>query len=388
MSYQQAVWAWNQHLRAGGVTPWREWLRTRPEGGGTDDPHVPAAWVPPGAAQLEFVRLAALLGAHDPRFVRLADLATGRSGPGRGLAQQPLWWPPDVPGRRFGAPPVDPSQVPAEELVRVGVGALVELLLAVPEPPPRVRRRSRTARWRSGYVVEGAPVTRSALRRSLAEQGYAEGGRRPRVLLAVEPFDDLLAQVWSARVQRGAAVRWHGFVRRWAGRAALPPAADLPALARSWADRVGVDRVHVLVGADSSFDPAAAVRPAGRREEGVAGPEPEVRDLSPAAVDVLRRVNAVLSVRVAPERQRSVLPGLVDDLARVAPPGPGLTVPPPFQDWARSRAERIADELRSGDYPVHGSLEGILPRVAGLRTHPSRQDALAVVLAACLRQVR
>jgi hypothetical protein len=146
--------------------------------------------------------------------------------------------------------------------------------------------------------------------------------------------------------------------------------------------------VHVLVGADSFFDPAAAVRPAGRPEEGVAGPEPEVQDLSPAAVDVLRRVNAVLSVRVTPERQRSVLPGLVDDLASVSPPGPGLTVPRPFQDWARSRAERIAEELRSGGYPVHGSLEGILPRVAGLRTHPSRQDALTVVLTACLRRVR
>jgi hypothetical protein len=266
--------------------------------------------------------------------------------------------------------------------------------------------------------VEGAPVTRSALRRALAEQGYAEGGHRPRVLLAVEPFDDLLAQIWSARVQHGAAVRWHGFVRRWAGRSALPPAADLPAIARSWADRIGVERVHVLVGGDRSSDPAAAaaallggsrrrlpaadrgvgrpvrqvVRRAGRRggrsEEGVAGPEPEVRDLPPAAVDVLRRVNAVLSVRVAPERQRSVLPGLVDDLASGATPGPGLTVPRPFQDWAGSRAERITEELRSGGYPVHGSLEGILPRVGGLRTHPSRPDALAVVLAACLRQVR
>jgi hypothetical protein len=105
-------------------------------------------------------------------------------------------------------------------------------------------------------------------------------------------------------------------------------------------------------------------------------------------VDVLRRVNAVLAVRVPPQRQQSALPGLVDTLAAAAPPGPRLTVPRPFQDWARGRAERIAEDLHSGGYPVHGSLEAVLPRVEGLRTRPSRQDALAVVLDACLRHVR
>jgi len=111
------------------------------------------------------------------------------------------------------------------------------------------------------------------------------------------------------------------------------------------------------------------------------------RDLSPSAVDVLRRVNAVLSVRVPPHRHASVLPGLVGSLAE-AKPGPGLTVPQPFWAWARRRAERVIEDLHAGGYPVHGSLEGLLPRFEGLRTHPSRQDALAVVLDACLRRVR
>ena len=77
------------------------------------------------------------------------------------------------------------------------------------------------------------------------------------MLLLAEPLDAALAQVWSARVQRGAAVRWRGFVQRWAGRRDLPPSADLPALARLWAERVGPEP-----GARRRRRPAARTGPA------------------------------------------------------------------------------------------------------------------------------
>lgn len=387
-AYEQAAWSWTEHLRAGGRTTWTDWVAS----GKGADATVPAGWVVPAAAQLELLRRAALRSPDDPRLAGLADLVLARSGPGRGLAQQPLSWVGPREGRRFGAPAVDPSDVPVEELVRVGVGALTELLLRSPARPaaaPTPRRRRFTGT--PAFALAGAPVTTSVVRRGLAVAGHVEGGRSPEVVLLAEPFDRTLAQVWSARVQRGAPVRWPGFVRRWSGRPELPPSADLPALARTWAEQVGPARVHVVV-APAGPDPAVRAvagllgldERAGRRRG--PAPEPRWKDLSAAAVDVLRRVNAVLNVR-APEPTRgpvvralvAALSGEPDDLT-----GPALTVPDPFRSWALDRARAQAEAIRAGGYPVHGDLDRIVPRIEGLPTRPRDSDVLRVVLDACL----
>lgn len=378
--YEQAAWSWTQHLRGGGTTPWAEWVAADRAAGA-----VPAGWTVPGAAQLELVRRLALAGSHHDRLPSgLADLVLGRSGPGRGLAQQPLSWPGH--GSRFGAPPVDPAAMPDEELIRVGVGTLTELLLRGPagpreHRPPRRRLFTRTP----AFTLTGAPVTTSAVRRALAAAGHVEGGNPPRVVLVAEPFDVVLAQVWSARVQRGAPVRWPGFVERWSGRHELPPSADYPALARLWADRVGAAEVHVVV---APGDADAAVRETARvlgvrvgRPRAV--PEPRWRDLSPSAVDVVRRVNAVLNVRSSGDRRAAVVRSLVAALATAGPRHP-LTVPEPFRDWAGTRAAGLADDLRAGGYSVHGDPDRIVPRFEGLPTRPRPADVLGVVLAACL----
>jgi hypothetical protein len=372
--YEQAVWSWTEHLRHGGTRPWTDWLSSQRD----SDAVVPAGWPVPGAAQLELVRrLATVSSLGEPAFTRLADLVLGRSAPGRGLAHQPLVWPDRPPGRRFGAPPVDPGAVPVEELLRVAVGSLAELALRV----PAVRERSPRRGWLSrdpGIEVVGAPVTAAVVRQRL---GLAprRSGRPSLVIVMVEPFDRLLAEVWSARVQRGAPVRWPGFVRRWSGRAGLPPAADLPALARQWADRVGGEKVH-LVSADG--DPAAAVAEAlGLAPQRHAGSSPRLRRLSPQAVDLCRRVNAVLAVRVDEERHRTAVAGLVSALA-CSGPGEGLTVPRRRRRWARSRAQGLAEALRSGGYRVHGDLGRLVPTFAGV-AGPDRGEELAVALSAC-----
>ena len=391
-SRERAAWSWTEQLRSGGSTPWSAWLAEERAG---DAAGPPAGWSPAGAAQLELVRrLAAAVGdgPSGPAFTRLADLVLSRSGPGRGLAEQPLASPGGgevAPHRRFGAPPVDPADVPVDELVRLAVGTLTELLLAgplVPEPAtPRRRLLTRTPAFR----LAGAPVTTSVVRRELSGSGHVEGGRLPRVLLLAEPLDAALAQVWSARVQRGAPVRWRGFVQRWAGRRDLPPSADLPALARLWAERVGPDRVHVVAPTGTPTGTAAEVLGLPLRP-GTRPPAPaRCRDLSPAAVDVARRVNGVLGVRTDPRRRVEAVRGLVDALD-VATPGAartgGLTVPAEHRDWCADRAEQVTDDLRAGGYPVHGRLEDLVPRFEGLPTSPPRAEVLAVALAACLRQ--
>ena len=166
--YREAAWSWTQHLRSAGSTPWPAW---------TGDPGqpVPGDWVVPGAAQLELVRRLAERSELDVRsFARLADLVLNRSGPGRGLAQQPLAWPGATTS--FGPPPTDPGEVPLEELVRVGVGALTELLLAAPQAavaPTSVRRRLLTRT--PAFELDGSPVTTSAVRRALDVAGPREG---------------------------------------------------------------------------------------------------------------------------------------------------------------------------------------------------------------------
>ncbi len=293
-TYEQAVWSWTEHLRAGGSTPWRDW-RTPP------DAHVPDRWVPSGAAQLELVRRMArradgLSGLHGDRRPRARPV-----GPRRGLAEQPLSW--DEPAsRRFGPPPVDPADVPVDELLRLGIGVLAELALADRTAPESSTARRRLLTRTPAFALDGAPVTTAAVRRDLARAGHAEGGRSPQVLILAEPFDHALAQAWSARVQSGGSPRWLGFLDRWAARRQPPPSADIAGLARRWADRVGPDRVHVLAAPallrrrdrGSRGGPRRLRRAAGRRWLPVAA---RWGDLSPAAVDVARRVNGLLGVR-------------------------------------------------------------------------------------------
>jgi hypothetical protein len=407
----RAAWSWTEHVRGGGSTPWRTWAAA-PADSRRGDP--PVGWAPPGAAQLELARrLAAGAAATGTPTVatltRLVDLVLSRSGPGRGLAQQPLAWPgaPDAHGdvaaaaRRFGAPPVDPSDVPVGELVRLAVGTLTELLLTDPAgvvqepPPPRRRLLTRTPAFR----LDGAPVTTAAVRRGLGGSGHVEGGRSPRVVLLGVPLDEALAQVWSARVQGGAPVRWRGFLQRWSGRGDLPPAADLAVLARRWAERVGPDSVHLVVSspeegaaADATAATAEALALPLRAAARVPAPA-RPRPLTPAAVDVARRVNGVLGVRVAERRRREVVRSLVAVLDDPAGPGSPfaagprtLTVPGPLRDWAVDRAEQMTDDLRAAGYPVRGRLEDLAPRAEGLPTRPPRDAVLAVAVAACLRQ--
>jgi hypothetical protein len=383
VSFEQAAWSWTEHLRAGGARPWSEWVAGE-EGGGAA---VPAGWTPPGAAQLEFVRrAAALTGPGLP--VRFADLVFARSGPARGLANLPLGWPGAPTSRPFGPPLTDPADVPEHELIRVGVGVLSDLLLSgsgsSDDREWRVRRR--LLGRDPAFELAGSPVTTAAVRRALALAGHVEGGRAPSVALLAEPLDVALLGVWSARVQRGAPARWRGFVARAAHR--LPPSLDLAGLAGCWADRVGPESVHVVV---VPPDPLAASRlaaealglPLSRWRPRGPVPTPPLLRLSPAAVDVVRRVNAVLAVRAAgSEHARAVraLSLLLRSEHREPVEAGHLTVPEPFQDWARERGERMADDLRHGGYAVHGDLGRIVPDVEGTPTQPDRDTVLRLVL--------
>ena len=375
--------SWVEHLRHGGTTPWAEWLRN--PGGPPDVADHPGPL--PGAGQLELVRRLAIAYGESPGglsragFTALADRAMRRSGPGRGLPELPLLLPGSDPASTVGAPPTDPGTLPADELIRLGVGLLADRLVAAgPVPPPHTPRRRVLALH--AFHLAGAPVTTSGVRASLAAAGRVEGGWSPEVILVAEPLDEHLRQVWSNRVQHGAPVRWETFAGRWARRDALPPSADLPAIASFWAAQVGASRVHVVVSTGLAPTLAAAARVIGVRRvpEPVAGADPA--PLTPAATDLVRRLNRVLNVRAGAEARG----GLLGRALTLIPDGGGrhLALPPQHRGWAERRAERLADELRDGGYPVHGDLARIAPRHAGAAA-PRRPDVLTLVLATCLR---
>ena len=117
-------WAWVGHLLDGGCTPWAEF-----EGASA----APLLAAFPGAAQLELARRVNAVGAR-PAVVRRI-LTTG--APFRGRQEFLVRGVAEV--RDYGPVPVDPADVPRQELVRVGVGALAEELTSRVPPPLRAR---------------------------------------------------------------------------------------------------------------------------------------------------------------------------------------------------------------------------------------------------------
>ena len=373
--FEDTAWAWVEHLRHGGSTPWTAFTAADPAG-----EHGEAL---PGAAELELVRRLAARTQHTPgvaHFDVLADLVLARSGPGRGLPHLPLSWP-DRPAPAFGARPVDPERVPAEELVRVGVGTLAALLLADPvvpsAPEPPRFRKLRTPR----FHVAGAPLTRAAVRQAFEAAGHVESHRKPEVVLLLRPFDVHLAEVWSARVQAGAPVQWPVFTARSSRRDRLPPSLRLDEIAALWAAKVGAGRVHLVVG-DADTARRATEQVTGLQAAPVAPGYPFAA-LGPAGTDVLRRLNRVLDVRLAAEHQDTVRARAVALLGTAAAP---VAVPQAQRGWARTEAERLVFALRAGGYPVVGDLDEVAPRHTSpdVPVAPRRREVLDLVLDACL----
>ena len=360
-----AAASWVDHLREGGTTRWGRWARAgegahRAHGSAVDDTADPASRIP-GAAQLELLRRLNELGPLPHRV----DHVLGRPGPGRGPVHLRL--------------PATGRAAPRHEVLRVAAGVLADLTAELPARPPRRRRRPRRPRPVEGlptFVLEGPPITAGEVRAGLAAAGVVEHqprfswlGTRPdpgpelAVVLA-GPLDAALSQVWSSRVQRGAARAWPRFATHWAGRRALPPSAAVDRVVDYWATRLGAGNVH-LVTLDPDTDPLLRVgmvlgRPAGSGPAVDAG---QPARLAPAVVDVIRRVNVVLPfVCPSPDRTRR-LAALVElargEPARREPPDPPRRVLP----WVGATTNAIADTLAATRCPVHGDLD-TLRRVA------------------------
>ncbi len=355
---------WAVHLRAGGTTPWPAWLER----------HGPAGALPrgalPGAQELELLRRLNLAGRPSGA---LAERVLAAGGTGRGRLDLELVG--DGPERPHGAPPVDPTALPAEELLRVAVGLVADDLVAyaarepaaVADPP-----RPWHLPGRRRYRMVGDPRLADPVREAAARRHRPIGGRDSRILVLGAGFEQMLVDVWCTRFLGPGAPTWEAWVRGWCEHDASPPRTDLAAAADLWAGREGAHRVHVVL------DPGALPRLV--RDRGLPPPAPPP---AAGAAELARRVAGVLGVLVGPtERHRLVGRVLLPWLATLDVPAGGPTpgVPAWAEPWLDRRARVLRDAVREGGYRVHGDLEALLDRTAG--GSPGPRQALAVAVAA------
>lgn len=374
-----AGWAWVDHLRAGGTTPWAAYdaraaaaSDDRSPGSGPAGGTGPAG-VLPGAAQLEVLRR--LNERQDAALpADLVDRVLGSSGPGRGQPERSLRGVGD--GTRFGPRPADPGRLGTAELIRVTVGVLAELALAVP-PQAGIEAVAVRVPWRRDHRLLGDPVLADGVRRALDAAGHRRGLRPPVALVLGRDLGTLLAEVWRWRVTQGATPTWRWWVAHWARRDELPPRADLAALAGQWAERVGAGHVHVVLGPDPAADAGRLVGHRGALVAPYASLVP-----APDGLEVLRRANAALRVMVSPERHRAVLDEVLLPAvcAHAGPAGDAPAVPEEQRDWVRGRAERLRAEVLAGGYPVHGDPDALLPAFGGRPGTATPEAVLDVAL--------
>jgi hypothetical protein len=332
----ERAWGWVAHLREGGTTPWRDWSATA----------EPVGTRLPGAQQLELLRLVNRVGSPG---TEVADGLLAVDPPRRSRPDLPLLDGAPVPA--YGPRPVDPADVPAEELVELLAVALAgrlarELPPAAPEPL-LVRRRP----WTPRYHLFGDPETVRALRRQLQAHGRPEATHGGRGIVLATDLGVLLADVWTNRALSVGGPAWGEWWRRCTRHDRLPGPADLQRVADEAWQRPGVRGVQLVT------DPARAARMAGLRR-----PPPLPPPLAAVAVELGRQTVVALRPLVPPEvRERLVAELLRPRLETLA--GPPLRVPAEHQAWVTAQADALIARLRRRPdrYPVRGDLAHVVP---------------------------
>lgn len=331
--------AWVRHLVGGGTTPWTAF---RAAAGAVED--SPRAEAVPGAQHLELLRRLNETGGVSAAVT--AEVLHA-SLPGRGKPELRL---PGSQPPRWGFPPMDPSKIPAGDLLRVVTGVLAARLgqaEIAPQParPPR--------RWARQYELAGDPWARAQYAAALRADGRLPGGAAAHVVLLAQPFDQLLAAHWGWRAHREPITSWTHWLHQLRAHRGLPARLDLATRAARAAQRVGRRRVHVV------FDPAAVPGLVGMRRLPVATAPP-----SAATLDLARHVTTALVVRTQTERRHAlmwqVFRPLTADLG-----GAALQVPAELLPWVQQQASQMARQLNEAGYPVHGDLDTLIPTSAG-----------------------
>jgi hypothetical protein len=265
------------------------------------------------------------------------------------------------------------------ELLRAASVQLAECLLDTVEttPVPRPRRwlrlrgKAEPDRQRFPYRLVGAPWLTLPIRDELERQGRLPGADGFTVYVLGGPLDEVAAAAWKFRTFTNRVNPWPIWMRDARRRGWFGPRADLPRIARWWADRIGKDRVEIVT------DPA--LLPGLLGVDSVPGPWP----VSAESHEVARVIGQVLSVRTDLETQRTLLiDRLRPRLEKLEPLFPGareVGVPVESLDWVETQARAQRDALAGAGYALHGDPDRLLP--SGKATQgPDERRALALAL--------
>jgi hypothetical protein len=333
---ERRAWGWVGHLLQGGTTPWLAW----------QDPGESHGRYLPGAQQLELLRRLNLAG---PPSAELAGKVLDASAAGRGSPDLELVGVGRVSG--FGPAPVDPRELPAGELVRVAASVLADQLVEAGHPAPAPARPSW---WRRGYRLVGDPELADGLRAQLVARGRPPGGRQARVVVCGTDLGTMAAHVWTRRAFGEGVNTWREWLRSLRERREIPARADLLAVCRAWEQRVGKDRVHVVLDLDAVSDVVGERRPLRTPAS-----------LPAEGGELARRVGAVLGLLVLPDARASLLTGSlrprVDAAVQASGLGRPLAVPPAHRDWLERAAEEMRRGIKRAGYAVHGDLDRLVP---------------------------
>lgn len=352
------AWGWVAHLRAGGTTPWRDWAG---EG-------EPRGRVLPGAQQLELLRRLNQAGRPGPD---LAVRVLEASAPGRGRPDLELLG--AVDRLEFGPPPVDPADLPDDELIRVATSVLADDVVAAGLPEAT---RPRRTRWRrSRYRLVGDPAIANEARAALVAQGRPPGGRGSTILVVGADLASMLVHAWTVQSLTTGAPRWQAWLASRAHGARPPRQVDLLRSARTWSDLVGQDRVRVVL------DPDALPRLVGVRR-----PLPGPLELSADATELARRVGQVLDLLVVRDRKQALARRTLVPRLQAVTAGPPLVPPAELGDWMRAAAVRQRDGLLRAGYAVHGDPDRLVPVERPGVTEPSDAGVLALSTHLLLQQ--
>ncbi len=365
------AWGWVAALRDGSTTPWS----LLPADAGTAPP---TARDLPGAQQLELARrinlAAARPGAADQvssaaragaARAALVERVLTASAIGRGVPDLELVG--AAGARTWGPSPVDPEMLTDQHLLRVAVTVLAEDVVAadrvqvaprsrltsVSAVPRRARRHLR--RHQRGHRLVGDPWLARTVREEMLRAARPLARPDATVVVLAPDLAALLAGAFTARSFDEGGPRWEHWLRSGVGDA-LPPRADLSAVARRWRDVVGRDRVVIVTALEQL--PQVLGLPA-RCLPRLAAPH-----VSGDAVDLARRVSAPLGLLVAPDERRRLLrrvllPMLQGDHEQH--PGAALAVRGHQLDRVVRRAAQMRDDLRAAGYPVVGDLQSLVP---------------------------
>ncbi|GAB3197985.1 hypothetical protein GCM10027062_11120 [Nocardioides hungaricus] len=344
------AWGWVAHLREGGTTPWRDWTG---EG-------EPRGRVLPGAQQLELLRRLNGVGRPAPD---LAGRVLDASAPGRGRPDLELAG--AVDRLEFGPPPVDPADLPDDELLRVAASVIADDVVAAGLPP--AGRAAPPRLWRTRYRLVGDPILADPMRDALVAQGRPPGGRGSVVLVVGTDVGAMVAHAWTTRSLAEGGASWREWLTPYTRGRALPRRVDLLRTAREWSANVGTERVRIVL------DPGLVPGLVGVRRL------PDPLALSADATDLARRVGQVLGLLAVPGRKRALMRHtLLPRLAALG--GEPLVVPEEHHDWLHGRAVRVRDALLRSGYAVHGDPDALLPADRAGVPEPSDAGVLALAL--------